>query len=297
MSRVRVIFPTIATERRVSRRGAGRPRRLRGSVPSVQIARWPCRRPWPAVPGEPGDGCQRRRAASDCAASGRPVAQGGDVGSGARAPHGCWPAARWAARHRRPGAGPRWCRPGRPRPVRAAGRRRPARSSSSSWTAVPTVAPTTSPTLPSSPARAAAAFSAAADVTMLSATLVSRSRACCTLRPSGLEVSARTKTPRPRLGGQVQRRPQRLEPEVGADGERVAGRDGVLAEVGLGVGRHRRADVAALGVEDDQRAGLAQRQDRRAPGRPPRASRRPRRTPTAASRPRRDRRTPRRRRR
>ena len=163
-----------------------------------------------------------------------------------------------AGRHRRPCAGRRWCLPGRRRRVRAAGPLTAARSSWSSWTAVPTVAPTTRPTLPSSPRAAAAAFSAAADVTMLSATLVSRSRACCTVRPSGLEVSASTKTPRLGLRGEVERGPQRLEAEVGAHGQGVARGHGVLAEVGLGVGRHGGADVAALGVEDDQRAGLAQ---------------------------------------
>ena len=61
--------------------------------------------------------------------------------------------------------------------------------------------------------------------------------------------------------GEVERRAQRLEAQVGAHRQGVARGDGVLAEVGLGVGRHGRPDVAALGVEDDQRARLAQGDD------------------------------------
>ncbi len=60
------------------------------------------------------------------------------------------------------------------------------------------------------------------------------------------------------LRREVEQRTQRAEPEVRRDGDGVPGERGVAHE-GVGVPRHGRADVAALGVDDRQqprRAGV-----------------------------------------
>src|SRR5699024_3212816 len=57
---------------------------------------------------------------------------------------------------------------------------------------------------------------------------------------------------------ELDRRAQRLVPEVGAQGDRVDGRRRVLAEEGLAVGVGGGADVAALDVEHGEAAGPAQ---------------------------------------
>lgn len=105
--------------------------------------------------------------------------------------------------------------PGAKRGAFAAARSNPRRS-----TASPTVAPTTMPTLPSWPRDRAASLSAVTPATIDPATVpaafavdvpaafpvdvpapspldVASVRARCTTGPSGLEVNARTKTPRP----------------------------------------------------------------------------------------------------
>ena len=72
------------------------------------------------------------------------------------------------------------------------------------------------------------------------------------------------------IGGSVQQRLQRSEPEVGRCGHRV-GRQRRVTRPRLGVGGHGRADVTPLGVGEHQHPGVAQSADRafehREPGR------------------------------
>ena len=123
---------------------------------------------------------------------------------------------------------------------------------------VDSVAPTTTPTDPGS--GDAARLTAAAASTIDCATVRPSVCAHCTLAPSGLDVAARTNTPRPCAGSAVQQRLQRAESEVGRCGDGVDGQRRITGPRG-GVGGHRRADVAALGVGQHQHACVAQRGD------------------------------------
>src|SRR5450631_733851 len=62
----------------------------------------------------------------------------------------------------------------------------------------------------------------------------------------------------PVLKGEIKRRTQGLEAEKGADRDGVRAQRAVVGEVGMSVRSHGRADVAALDIEQGQRAGLAQ---------------------------------------
>ena len=132
-----------------------------------------------------------------------------------------WPAARCGSASPKTRPGRRAVPPWAPTPGASRGPLTAARSSPSSWTAGPTVAPTTRPTLPSSPRSRRAAFSAAApDDDRRRQRRCRRRVGVLHLRPLRVGGQARTKTPRPVCRGQVERRAQRPEAEVRAHGER-----------------------------------------------------------------------------
>jgi hypothetical protein len=137
----------------------------------------------------------------------------------------------------------------------------PARSRPNRSTASPTVAPTTSPTEPSSPRAAASALSAVAPATTCPATLCP----CRTVRAGrgAFRVGGEREDEDTAPGrvGEVDRRAQRAIAEVGAQGDGVGRLGRVLAEERLGIGIHRRPDVPPLDVEDHQGAGSPQSPD------------------------------------
>ena len=74
--------------------------------------------------------------------------------------------------------------------------------------------------------------------------------------PSGLEVSASTKTPGAGLARRVERRAAASRSRGTGETVTASENSGAsLSQVGRGVGGHRGADVAALGVHQHQRAG------------------------------------------
>ena len=115
------------------------------------------------------------------------------------------------------------------------------------------VAPTTAPNEPtgSAPSLSRRRWSS----TVPGDRAVAGAAACCTSGPSLLEVRARTKRPRVVGAAGLDHRVERAEAEVGAGGDRVGGQRRGGVEVGVGVGLAGRADVAALDVEQHQRAG------------------------------------------
>ena len=170
------------------------------------------------------------------------------------------PAARHPAARRRPDPprAPRGCscrdlgqcRPeglaqGRGRAARAprlgasSGPAAPARSSPRSVTALPTVAPTTIPTLPSRPDAAAARCRArplphgCRDARPVADRVLHR-------RALGVGGQGQHEQAPPRRGGEVERRSQRLVAEVGADRDGVGPQRRPLGEAALGVPGHRR---------------------------------------------------------
>jgi hypothetical protein len=58
--------------------------------------------------------------------------------------------------------------------------------------------------------------------------------------------------------GDVENRRQRPQPEIGAQGQRVAAVRAVPPEIGLTISAGRRADVAGFCIDNDQRAQLAE---------------------------------------
>ena len=120
----------------------------------------------------------------------------------------------------------------------------------------PIVAPTTAPKEPSGSAPALSAR-AAAPAPCPATVRPSPVRACWTSGPSVLEVRASTNRPAPWRRRASTHRVERAEAEVRAGGDRVDGRAASGVEVGVGVGLAGRADVAALDVEQHQRAGRA----------------------------------------
>ncbi len=85
--------------------------------------------------------------------------------------------------------------------------------------------------------------------------------ACCTSPPSGFEVSARTKSPAPLSRARSTAGFSEPSP-VRRHRQRVREERRVLAQEGLRVRGHGRADVAALGVHHDQRPGRPRLLDR-----------------------------------
>ena len=118
----------------------------------------------------------------------------------------------------------------------------------------PTVAPTTAPNEPSgsAPALSPRRWSRIVPVTERPSSV----RAACTSGASLLEVRASTNRPASCLRAASTKRVERAEAEERADGDRVGGERARGVEVGLGVRLAGRADVAALHVEQDERAGL-----------------------------------------
>ena len=173
-------------------------------------------------------------------------------------PQGC-PGWRFPApagrRHRRSAAGqPEWP-PGRPGPGQGRARGRPAGRAAGRHSAEPTVAPTTrpdraegSPSTCRSPPRRLRTIRRATE---------SVPPTCCTEAPSGLEVSARTNTPRPYSAARSRAGRSDSKPRYGLRVTESAARRGAVPEPGVGVGGHGGADVAALGVCDGQHLASA----------------------------------------